>query len=45
MNKRPTIIASTALAIGFALAVPAMAQTTETTETTVTTVTKERPHH
>ena len=45
MSMRHSFITSTAIAIGFALALPAMAeQTTETTETTVTT-TVQKGHH
>jgi len=44
MNMRH-IITSTAIAIGFAMALPAIAQTTETTETTVTTTVQKGHHH
>jgi hypothetical protein len=44
MSMRHSFITSTAIAIGFAMALPAIAeQTTETTETTVTTV--QKGHH
>jgi hypothetical protein len=46
MNMRQSFITSTVIAIGFATAVPAIAeQTTETTETTVTTVQKGHHHY
>jgi hypothetical protein len=42
MNMRYSFITATAMAIGFAAAMPAIAQSTQTTETTVTTV---KGHH
>jgi len=44
MNMRNPIITSIAVALGFALALPVMAQTTETTETTTTTTVKQGHH-
>lgn len=44
MNMRPNLIAATALAAGFAIALPAIAQTETTTETTTTTTVK-KGHH
>ena len=43
MNMRNSFITATAMAIGFAAVMPALAQTTETTETTVTV--KKGEHH
>lgn len=44
MNMRTNFITATAIAIGFAAAMPAMAQPTETTQTT-TTVKKSQHHY
>ncbi len=45
MNMRHNVIAATALVIGFAAAIPALAQNTETTETTTTTTVKKGHHN
>lgn len=44
MKMRHSVIAATAMAIGFAAVIPVLAQNTETTETTTTTTVK-KGHH